>query len=74
VKRERVAESWELQKIQKPLTGGMARSHSRASNRNAESKLIDIHEEWLVQQGMDCGSPRRLDGVQQTRYEGHSTQ
>ena len=52
VKRERVAESWELQKIQKAASQEVWRVVILALQTGMrESKLIDIHEEWLVQQG-----------------------
>ena len=52
VKRERVAESWELQKIQKAASQEVWRVVILALQTGMrESKLIDIHEEWLVQRG-----------------------
>ena len=52
VKRERVAESWELQKIQKASSQEVWRVIILALQTGMrESKLIDIHEEWLVQRG-----------------------
>ena len=52
VKRERVAESWELQKIQKTASQKVWRVVILALQTGMrESKLIDIHEEWLVQRG-----------------------
>jgi hypothetical protein len=52
VKRERVAESWELQKIQQAASQEVWRVIILALQTGMrESKLIDIHEEWLVQRG-----------------------
>ncbi len=52
VKRERVAESWELQKIQQASSQEVWRVVILALQTGMrESKLIDIHEEWLVQRG-----------------------
>jgi len=56
VKRERVAESWELQKIQKVASQEVWRVVILALLTGMrESKLIDIHEEWLVSGGTDYG-------------------
>ena len=52
VKRERVAEAWELQKIQKASSLDTWRAIVLALQTGMrESKVIDIHEEWLVQRG-----------------------
>src|SRR6185503_5491514 len=52
VKRERVAESWELQKIQKASSRDTWRVIILALQTGMrESKLIEMHEEWLVQRG-----------------------
>jgi integrase len=52
VKRERVAEAWELQKIQKASSLDTWRVIVLALQTGMrESKLVDIHEEWLVQRG-----------------------
>ena len=52
VKRERVAESWELQKVQKAASQEVWCVVILALQTGMrESKLIDIHEEWLVQRG-----------------------
>jgi hypothetical protein len=52
VKQERVAESWELQKVQQAVSQGVWRVVILALQTGMrESKLIDIHEEWLVQRG-----------------------
>ena len=52
MKRERVAESWELQKIQHASSQEVWRVVLLALQTGMrESMLIDIHEEWLVQRG-----------------------
>jgi integrase len=49
VKRERVAESWELQKIHQASSQEVWRVVILALQTGMrESKLIDVHEEWLI--------------------------
>jgi hypothetical protein len=50
VKRERVAEAWELKKIQQAASEEVWRVITLAHQTGMrERKLIDIHEEWLLQ-------------------------
>ena len=52
VKRERVVAPWELQKLQQASSQDVWRTVILALQTGMrEGKLIDLHEEWLVQQG-----------------------
>jgi len=52
VKRERVAEGWELIKIREVATSNVWRLVMAALQTGLrENKLIEIHEEWLLQRG-----------------------
>ena len=55
VKRERVAEGWELCKIQEAASANVWRLVMAALQTGLrENKLIEIHEEWLMQRSDGC--------------------
>jgi|GEM_PF-2529602 len=62
VKRERIAEGWELLKIREAASPNVWRLAMAALQISLlENKLIEIHEEWLMQRGAAGGwFPRRV--------------